>query len=44
MAANDFRQFHELAEQFKNEMSLKKICEQEGAHIDRITHGVLKME
>lgn len=30
MAANDFSQFHELAEQFKDEMSLKKICEQEG--------------
>lgn len=30
MAALDFSQFHELAEQFKGEMPLKKICEQEG--------------
>lgn len=30
MTANDFSQFHELAEQFKDEMPLKKICEQEG--------------
>lgn len=30
MAAIDFSQFHELAEQFKGEMPLKKICEQEG--------------
>ncbi len=31
MAAIDFTQFHELAEQFRGEMPLKKICEQEGA-------------
>lgn len=30
MAAIDFSQFHELAEQFKGEMPLKQICEQEG--------------
>ena len=30
MAATDFSQFHELAEQFKGEIPLKKICEQEG--------------
>lgn len=30
MSAIDFGQFHELAEQFKSEMPLKKICEQEG--------------
>lgn len=30
MAAIDFSQFHELAEQFKGEIPLKKICEQEG--------------
>ena len=30
MAALDFSQFHELAEQFKGEVPLKKICEQEG--------------
>ena len=30
MATKDFTQFHELAEQFKGEMSLKQICEQEG--------------
>lgn len=30
MAAIDFGQFHELAEQFKGEIPLKKICEQEG--------------
>jgi len=30
MAAIDFSRFHELAEQFRGEMSLKKICEQEG--------------
>ena len=30
MAAVDYRQFHELAEQFRGEMSLKQICEQEG--------------
>ena len=30
MAAIDLRQFHELAEQFKGEMPLKQICEQEG--------------
>lgn len=30
MAANDFSQFHELAEQFMGEMPLKQICEQEG--------------
>lgn len=30
MATKDFTQFHELAEQFKGEMPLKQICEQEG--------------
>ena len=30
MTANDFTQFHELAEQFRGEIPLKKICEQEG--------------
>lgn len=30
MAANDFSQFHELAEQFKGEIPLKQLCEQEG--------------
>ena len=30
MAAIDYGQFHELAEQFRGEMPLKKICEQEG--------------
>lgn len=30
MAAIDFSQFHELAEEFKGEMTLKQICEQEG--------------
>lgn len=30
MASIDYCQFHELAEQFKGEMSLKQICEQEG--------------
>lgn len=30
MAANDFSRFHELAEQLRGEMPLKKICEQEG--------------
>lgn len=30
MAAIDFSQFHELAEQFRGEMPLKQICEQEG--------------
>ena len=30
MAAIDFSQFHELAEQFKGEIPLKQICEQEG--------------
>lgn len=32
MAAIDFTQFHELAEQFRGEMPLKKICEQEGVN------------
>lgn len=32
MAAIDFTEFHELAEQFKGEMRLKEICEQEGVH------------
>ena len=32
MAANDFNQFHELAEQFKGEIPLKKICDQEGVN------------
>lgn len=30
MAAIDLSQFHELAEQFRGEMPLKKICDQEG--------------
>lgn len=30
MAAIDLRQFHELAEQFRGEIPLKQICEQEG--------------
>lgn len=30
MATNDYRQFHELAEQFRGEIPLKRICEQEG--------------
>lgn len=30
MAAKDYSQFHELAEQFRGEIPLKKICEQEG--------------
>lgn len=30
MAAIDFSQFHELAEQFRGEIPLKQICEQEG--------------
>lgn len=30
MAAIDYGQFHELAEQFRGEMPLKRICEQEG--------------
>lgn len=30
MAAIDFKQFHELVEEFSGEMPLKKICEQEG--------------
>ena len=30
MATNDFSQFHELAKEFKGEMSLVKICEMEG--------------
>ena len=30
MATSDFRRFHELAEEFKGEMSLVKICEMEG--------------
>lgn len=30
MAATDYTQFHELAEQFREEMSLKQLCEQEG--------------
>ena len=32
MAAFDYSQFHELAEQFKGELPLKKICEQEGVN------------
>lgn len=30
MAATDYSQFHELAEQFRGEMHLKQLCEQEG--------------
>lgn len=30
MAEKDYSQFHELAEQFRGEIPLKKICEQEG--------------
>lgn len=30
MAAIDFSQFHELAEQFRGEIPLKQVCEQEG--------------
>ena len=30
MAAIDFSQFHELAEQFKGEIPLKQMCKQEG--------------
>lgn len=30
MAATDFSQFHELAEQFKGEIPLAQMCEQEG--------------
>ncbi len=32
MAAIDLSQFHELAEQFRGEMPLKKICDQEGVN------------
>lgn len=30
MAATDYSQFHELAEQFRGEIPLKQLCEQEG--------------
>lgn len=39
MAAFDYSQFHDLAEQFKGEMPLKRICEQEGISTGRISHG-----
>lgn len=35
MAAINFKQFHELVEQFNGEIPLKQICEQEGVHYRR---------
>ena len=33
MATIDFSRFHELAEEFRGEMSLVKICEMEGVDV-----------
>jgi hypothetical protein len=30
MEVEDYSQFHELAEQMKGQMTLRKLCEQEG--------------
>ena len=35
MAAINFKQFHELVEQFNGAIPLKQICEQEGVHYRR---------